>query len=191
MRFKDFLVSAAIIRNYNDKIKSICVNPVLDNVYATISNKLGYKLIDEEIVGSVSCPNNEWGKLVNRYAYEQTNNPKRFLAYDSNTKSSYYFGENGMIYVGIAAKEFKLVKILDNKELYNKYGDFLSFVTYYYEKNKQAKRQYLLIGYNDKHRYYIGNDSKYYYKISEKSSFKECTPKLNIICKNLISELNN
>lgn len=188
MRFRDYIVKEAITRNYKEKILSQSTNPLVDMIYSSLSTKLGYKLIFEKQESTIDVPNKEWKTILDRYAYGRDDIPKRFLIYDSDKKCSYYFGENGMIYTGNGSN-FTLAPILEHKEVYNKYGEFLSFATYYFETNKKMNKQYMLLGYNDKHRYYICTDSKFYYSLGENSKYKECTPKLNEYCYELVAKL--
>lgn len=188
MRFRDFIVNEAIERNYKEKILSQSISPLMDMIYCSLASKLGFKLITEKQESTVDIPNNDWKTWIGRYGYDNESISKQFLVYDSDNRCSYYFGENGMIYQG-NGKNFTLVPILENKEIYNKYGEFLSFVSYYFETNKKSNKQYMLLGFDDKHRYYICTDSKFYYSNGESSNFKECTPKLINFCYKLVSNL--
>lgn len=189
MRFRDYIVNEAIERNYKEKILSQSTNPLMDMIYSSLASKLGYQLITEQQESTVKITNKDWKTLIDRYGHDKDGISKRYLEYDSDNKCSYYFGENGMIYKG-NGKEFTLVPILENKDIYNKYGEFLSFVSYYFETNKKSSKQYLLLGFNNKHRYYFCSDSKFYYTLEGSSSYKECTPKLVNYCYELISKLD-
>lgn len=189
MRFKDFIVNTAIKRNYKDKILSQSDNSVLDNVYTSISDKLGYKLLDVEKSSPIKCKNKDWERILTRYSYDNTDTPKRFLEYDVEDKTSYYFGENGLIYKGCAGKNFELVSMITKPKLYSKHSKFLDFVATYCVENQTVEKQFMLLGYNDKHRYYVCTDGKFYYKIDEQSSYQECSKNLHNHCLDLINTL--
>lgn len=189
MRFKDYIVKTAIQRNYKDKILANSDNSLLDNIYASLANKFGYKLIDEVKESDIKCHNKDWKRILTRYSYDKSNSPKRFLEYDVEDKTSYYFSEQGMIYKGKQGTTFELVSLLAKPNIYNKYSEFLEYVRYYFSKKTESSKQYLMLGYNDKHMYYVCTDGNFYFKFSESSPYKECTERLKRECLNLIEVL--
>ena len=184
MRFREFIVNEALRRNYNDLIKNKSESRLLDSIYFSLANKLGFKMLEEVQESTIKIDNQNWNMLLNRYGYNKDGIVKRFLLYDKNKKISLYFGEDGMLYSGNGNK-FTLLSKDEFVEEYNEYKDFLEFVQKYVAENKKMVKQYMMIGYDNQNRYYLSTDGFFYY---DNNSFKrrKCTPEMVQHCQNYI-----
>lgn len=189
MRFRDFIVNQAIKTNYREKILNKCDNAVISSIYTKLSDNLGYKIMDMVLCKNRQCSHQEWAKILERFAYDKSTNPKRFLEYNTERRRSYYFSENGVLYTGINGIDFEIVYPSDDKELYEKHRKFLDYAIIYYNHNVLKDKQYMMIGFNDKHRYYLCTDGKFYYTLGKGSYYKECTKRLNEYCTDLLMGL--
>ena len=189
MRFRDYIVNTAIKRNYKSILKSNFDNLTVDNIYVTLADKFGYKINNVEKSKMPPCDNKVWEKILHRTTYDKNNDPKRFFEYDSVRKKSFYFSESGMLYTGICGVTFLQVSPITEPELYKEHEEFLNYVKTYYKTAKPNDKQYVMLGYNDKHRYYICSDKNFYYTLSDKSSYQRCSEKMNDYCYSLMTNL--
>ena len=174
MRFKDYIINKAIKISYDRIIKNkdSKILPI-DNVFVSASKKLGYKILDEEVIKNhCPCENQEWKKILERTSYKEG---YRFLEWNTEKKSSIYFNENGQLFFGVNGLRFDFISILQHNDLYEKYKDFLEFSRNYFKKAKTIKNQYLLLGIDkNDDRYYICSDNNFYKKIGDVGGYIIC-----------------
>lgn len=178
MRFKDYIVKRAIKINYDNIVDSEKKLTLLDNAVLSASTKLGYKLLDTiKSKKSIDIPKKEWESILNRY-YGSVKSDKIYLEWDTGAHHAIYFDKQGYLYYGIDGIKYELISPIECFKLYNKHHDFLEFAKEYYKNIETIEKQYMLIGYDDKHRFYLCTDGKTYYKFTDKGSYQICTEKL-------------
>lgn len=186
MRYKDFIMKKAIKEAYNIYIQQEKAS-LMGQIYVKLGNKLGYKMIDEEVIYNIKPTSSNKTFITNceRYTTTCKNLNLRYLDYNMDTRMSIYFDEEGNLYQYdyMKYKEpnggYCLLPREGNEKIYDKHKEFLDFAVKYYKEVQKNKVQYLLMGYDNKHYYYLGSDGKCYYKIAPLSNnYLICTPKL-------------
>ena len=183
MKIIDYILKTSISNNYNNKHSETF------DLFNKLSDKFGYKNVVKRtynINKELNIPSSleMYIKRVQTTLFDQK---LRFLEWDKETKSSYYFNNSGEIF----KTDYK--NGLSNdipKYISERYNNLMFFI-----KNNDIddhyEIEYVLIGYNDKHNFFLGNDNKHYYTLkNDYNMFYECTDKLNIQFNDFISQIN-
>ena len=188
MNLQDYVVKKAIKNVYNKKVLNK-EQDVFYDLYNKLSDKLGYKLSVKKTItlnDTLNIPSS-LDMYIKRCEKTLFNTKMRFLEWEKETKSSYYYTSKGEIF----RTDYK--NGLSNdipKYISERYNNLMFFI-----KNNDIddhyEIEYVLIGYNDKHNFFLGNDNKHYYTLkNDYNMFYECTDKLNIQFNDFISQIN-
>ena len=188
MNLQDYVVKKAIKNVYNKKVLNK-EQDVFYDLYNKLSDKLGYKLSVKKTItlnDTLNIPSS-LDMYIKRCETTLFNTKMRFLEWDKETKSSYYYTSKGEIF----RTDYKNGLSNDIPTyIIDRYKKLINFV-----KNNNIDYmydiEYMMIGYDDNHNFFLGSDNKHYYtNKNDYKTFNECNESLNDKFNNFIDEIN-
>lgn len=163
-KLSDYIIQNAIKLSYKSHVENKPVDNLLTGMFQNLSDKFGYKIVSStsdvthlpnHLQKLGHLPHNNSGKMV------------RFLDYSTTTKNCYYFDNTGNVYTYVKGDYKTLIEVpIETFELYNQHEELLSYVKKHGDNISKFRKNaidYVMIGYDNKHKFYLGSDNKLYY----------------------------